>query len=97
CLPSENRAKPAGQWNHYRIEANDGVIKLAVNGKVVSGGSACSPRKGYLCLESEGSPARFKNIRIKELPTTNPTPEEIATPAEGEGASGGSGEAGDKP
>ncbi|MBA2632943.1 MAG: DUF1080 domain-containing protein, partial [Chloroflexi bacterium] len=30
CLPSENRAKPAGEWNHYRVEANDGVIKLAV-------------------------------------------------------------------
>ncbi|MEO6434353.1 MAG: DUF1080 domain-containing protein, partial [Tepidisphaeraceae bacterium] len=83
CLPRENRANPAGQWNHYRVEANDGVIKLAVNGKVVSGGTACSPRKGYLCLESEGSPALFKNIRIKELPSTNPKPDEIQPEAEG--------------
>jgi hypothetical protein len=82
CLPSENRAKPAGEWNHYRVQANDGVIKLAVNGKIVSGGSACTPRKGYLCLESEGSPALFKNIRIKELPTTHPNPNEIAPQAE---------------
>jgi hypothetical protein len=82
CLPSENRANPAGQWNHYRVEANDGVIKLAVNGKVVSGGSACKPRKGYLCLESEGSPALFKNIRIKELPSTNPKGDEVQPEAE---------------
>ena len=52
CLPSERRAKPAGEWNHYRVECNDGVLKLAVNGKVVSGGSRCSPRKGYICLEA---------------------------------------------
>jgi serine/threonine protein kinase len=74
-LPSERRAKPAGQWNHYRVTCNDGVIKLAVNGKVVSGGSACTPRKGYIWLESENSSVEFRNVRIKELPSTNPKPE----------------------
>lgn len=83
CLPSERRCKPAGQWNHYRVTCNDGAIKLAVNGKEVSGGSDCSYRKGYICLESEGSPAEFRNIRIKELPSTSPTPDEIAPVAEG--------------
>jgi len=83
CLPSERRAKPAGQWNHYRVECNDGEIKLAVNGKVVSGGSACSPRKGYICLESEGSPVQFRNIKIRELPSTNPKPSEVAEAARG--------------
>jgi hypothetical protein len=78
CLPSEQRSKPAGQWNHYRVECNDGVIKLAVNGKVVSGVSQTRPRKGYLCLESEGSECHFRNLRIKELPSTNPKPDEVA-------------------
>jgi hypothetical protein len=82
CLPSEDRAKPAGEWNHYRVECRDGVIKLAVNGKVVSGASQCRPRKGYICLESEGSPAQFKNIRIAELPSTNPDPDECQPEAE---------------
>jgi hypothetical protein len=81
CLPSEKRSKPAGQWNHYRVECNDGVLKLAVNGKVVSGGSRCRPRKGYICLEAEGSECHFRNLRIKELPTTNPRPEEICDEA----------------
>jgi hypothetical protein len=83
CLPSEKRSKPAGQWNHYRVECNDGVLKLAVNGRVVSGASQCTPRKGYICLESEGSPVHFKNIRIKELPGTNPSGEEVAQVARG--------------
>ena len=39
-------------------------------------------RKGYICLESEGSPAEFRNIRIKELPPTGATPEQTATLAE---------------
>jgi hypothetical protein len=83
CLPSENRAKGANEWNHYRVEANDGVIKLAVNGKVVSGVSKCNPRKGYLALESEGSECRFRNLKIKELPSTHPKPKEIADEAQG--------------
>jgi hypothetical protein len=83
CLPSERRSRPYGQWNHYRVECNDGVIKLAVNGKVVSGLSQCRPRKGYICLESEGSECHFRNLQIKELPSTNPKPDEIANPYEG--------------
>ncbi len=83
CLPSEHRCQPAGQWNHYRVECSDGELKLAVNGKVVSGGSQSKPRKGYLCLESEGSEVHFRNIRIKELPSTDPEPDEIAPAAQG--------------
>jgi hypothetical protein len=78
CLPSENHAKGEREWNNYRVVANDGRITLAVNGHEVSGVSKCSPRKGYLALESEGSECHFKNLRIKELPSTNPKPDEAA-------------------
>ena len=83
CLPSEHRCKPAGEWNHYRVTCLDGALKLEVNGKEVSGGSECSPRKGYICLESEGSECHFRNLRIKELPSSNPRPEETAEVARG--------------
>ena len=83
CLPSEQRCKPSPEWNHYRITCNDGVLKLAVNGKEVSGGSECKPRKGYICLESEGSECHFRNLRIAELPSTNPSPEKTAQEAKG--------------
>src|SRR6266853_6323853 len=83
CLPSADHAKGENEWNHYRVEANDGVIKLAVNGHFVSSVSKCTPRKGYLALESEGSECRFKNLKIKELPSTNPKPEDVADVAQG--------------
>jgi hypothetical protein len=69
-LPRERRAKPAGEWNSYRITARDGKITLAVNGAEVSGGYDITPRKGYIALESEGSPALFRNLRIAELPSS---------------------------
>jgi hypothetical protein len=72
CLPSERRSKPAPEWNHYIVTCINGTIKLDVNGKVVSGGFDVSPRKGYICFEAEGTPAQFKNIRIKELPNAIP-------------------------
>jgi hypothetical protein len=78
CLPSEFRCRPAGEWNHYRVVCNNGTIKLSVNGKEVSGGSQCRPRKGYICLEAEGTECHFRNLRIKELPSTQPVQEEIA-------------------
>ena len=81
CLPSERRCKGGGEWNHYKVIGNDGVIKLHVNGKEVSGVSQCKPRKGYLALESEGAECHFRNLKIKELPTTNPKPDEIAKEA----------------
>jgi hypothetical protein len=83
CLPSANHCKGEREWNHYRVEANDGRITLAVNGHVVSGLSRCKPRKGYLALESEGSECHFKNLKIKELPSTHPKPDEVADQDEG--------------
>jgi len=68
AFPTENRSKPSPEWNHYRIECRDGDISLAVNGKVVTRGTDCSPRKGYICLESEGGIVHYRNVKIKELP-----------------------------
>jgi len=39
-----------------------------VNGEEVAGGTDCKPATGFLCLESEGSPVEFRNLRIRELP-----------------------------
>ena len=72
--PMYEMVKPAGEWNHYRIESRDGLLTLAVNGKVVTRAFHVNPRKGYICLESEGSEIHFRNICIKVLPGTNPSP-----------------------
>jgi len=67
-LPLEFRAKPTGQWNHYRVTAIDGVIQLEVNGKLVSGGYQTSPRQGHLMLESEGGRMQFRKMKVLRLP-----------------------------
>lgn len=58
----------AGNWNHYYIRAINGEVRLWVNGHEVSGGKNAQPAEGFFCLEAEGSPIEFKNIRIRELP-----------------------------
>lgn len=67
-FPSKNLTRGINEWNHYYIRAINGEVRLWVNGEEVSGGTDCQPSTGYLCLESEGSPIEFKNLRIRELP-----------------------------
>jgi hypothetical protein len=74
----ENLCRGRGEWNVYDVVAVDGVVKLAVNGKLVNGVSRSSRRKGYLCLESEGAEIHFRNIRILELPPGVTTPDQVA-------------------
>ncbi len=77
-FPSEARSKGSPEWNHYRVSCANGVLRLEVNGKEVSGGEQCHYRKGYLALESEGAPVEFRNLRLQELPASGATPEESA-------------------
>ena len=77
CLPSERRTNPAPQWNHYTVTCIDGQINLSVNGAFVTGGYDITPRMGYICLESEGTEAHFKNINIMELPPSSPKVDDV--------------------
>jgi Domain of Unknown Function (DUF1080) len=74
----ENRVLGKGQWNTYDVVAVDGVVKLSVNGKFVNGISQSARRKGYLCMEAEGSEIHFRNVRLLELPPGMARPEQTA-------------------
>ena len=67
-FPRKNLSKGVGEWNHYYVRAVNGEVRLWVNGEEVSGGTDIRPAWGYLCLESEGSPVEFRELRIRELP-----------------------------
>lgn len=67
-FPRKNLSKSSPEWNHYYIRAVNGEVRLWVNGEEVSGGNAANPASGPICLESEGSPVEFRNIRVRELP-----------------------------
>ena len=68
-FPSKETTKGTNEWNHYYVRAVDGEVRLWVNGEEVSGGDNISPAFGFLCLESEGAPVEFRNIRLRELPS----------------------------
>ena len=67
-FPSRKTTKGINQWNHYHIRAMNGEVRLSVNGVEVSGGDGIAPARGYLCLESEGAPIEFRNLRLRKLP-----------------------------
>ena len=67
-FPSQETTKGFGEWNHYYIRGINGELRLWVNGQEVSGGKDSVPSSGYVCLESEGAPIEFTDIRIRELP-----------------------------
>ena len=67
-FPTKELTLGTGKWNHYYIRAINGEVRLWVNGEEVSGGTGCQPSKGFICLESEGSPVEFRNLRLRVLP-----------------------------
>ena len=64
---TENRVKPAGQWNTYDIRCVAETCTLAVNGAVVNT-IHNAVEKGYIGLEAEGYRIEFKDFKIQELP-----------------------------
>ena len=67
-FPTKKLSRGTPEWNHYYIRAIAGEVRLWVNGEEVSGGTGCTPATGHLCLESEGAPVEFRNLRIRTLP-----------------------------
>lgn len=64
---SENRVKPAGEWNTYEIRALGRQISLWVNGAVTNEFTDCEVPRGYVGLEAEGYRVEFRNIQLKRL------------------------------
>ena len=83
-LPSARVTKPAGEWNHYKVTGRGGDLTVEINGTQVSGCKGASPRKGYICLESEGSPIWFRNMVCRSIPPAAPAgPREAAMDGNG--------------
>ena len=81
-FPRESRSKGSPEWNHYRIVATNGVLRLSVNGAEVSGGIDCTWRRGFIALESEGGVVDWRNLRVRELPSSGATSDQSAPAAE---------------
>jgi hypothetical protein len=81
--PTEDRCRPAGEWNRYVLTAKDGALDLAVNGKVVTRVKECSQVKGYIGLLANGSETHFRNLRLTPLSSSHPPVKQIAQADEG--------------
>jgi hypothetical protein len=64
---TENRVKPAGEWNTMEISTRGKKIALWINGGVTSEFEECGAEKGHIGLESEGYRIEFRNLKVKEL------------------------------
>jgi hypothetical protein len=64
---TENRVKPAGEWNHFEIRVQGDKITLSVNGAVVNELTGVALRRGYIGLEAEGYEIAFRNLKLTEL------------------------------
>ncbi|MHC4233413.1 MAG: 3-keto-disaccharide hydrolase, partial [Planctomycetota bacterium] len=57
----------AGEWNSYDILCKDNTIQLTVNGILQNTATESTLVAGAICLQSEGSPIEFRNIKLTPL------------------------------
>jgi len=61
-----NEKKP-GAWNTYEITCKGDTVELTVNGQHQNKATGVSVRRGYIGLQSEGSPIMFRNVKLTPL------------------------------
>ena len=64
---TDGSEKPVGEWNRLEITCKSATIRVKVNGDLVNEATNCSVTRGAICLQSEGAPIEFRNIRIKPI------------------------------
>jgi hypothetical protein len=64
---TDNRVKPAGEWNTMEIIARGKTLTLSVNGEITCQFDDCGLMRGHVGLEGEGYRIEFRNLRVKEL------------------------------
>ena len=57
--------RPVGEWNSYEVYSEEGRLATVLNGKLIGLASNADPKLGYICLQSEGVPAEFRNVKIR--------------------------------
>ena len=72
--------KSAGEWNRQKVTVNGRSVKVELNGTLILDANldkineekpkhkGAQRRSGHICFCGHGSPVKFKNITIRELP-----------------------------
>lgn len=56
-----------GEWNRYDILLHGGRLELRVNGVLQNTADWCAEVPGKICLQSEGVPIHYRNIRLRKI------------------------------
>lgn len=59
--------KPLGEWNTYEIVCSGDTITVSVNGVQQNRATAVTVQEGHICLQSEGAPIEFRNVKLEPL------------------------------
>jgi len=68
--PKLQAAYKHGTWNHYRVHAEGGRLRIWVNGVLTTDWFDVTDLEGHLALQHHGEKGltyRFRNVRIREL------------------------------
>jgi cytochrome c len=79
AAPFKDAAKPAGEWNQYRIEVTGQRYQVYLNGEKVNDFFGDRGREGYIGLQNHdpNSPVAFRNIRVTPVQAED-APESLA-------------------
>ncbi len=61
---TDDSEKPIGEWNKMKVACIGDRITVHVNGDLVNAATKCSQTKGRICLQSEGHPIHFRNVKL---------------------------------
>jgi hypothetical protein len=73
AAPSKNMAKPAGEWNRYRITLHGHHLEVELNGEQIidlmldESAMKDRPLEGHIGFQDEAKRVWYRNVRIKEL------------------------------
>jgi len=61
--------KPQGEWNKYLIRVVGQQYTISINGELVNSYTGDRSERGYIGLQNhdDGSPVRYRNIRVTEI------------------------------
>ncbi|RMH03666.1 MAG: DUF1080 domain-containing protein [Planctomycetota bacterium] len=67
--PTSIPTRPPGEWNEYTITVVGQHYTVQINGETVNEFDGERSREGYIGLQNhdDGSPVRFRNIRVRRL------------------------------
>lgn len=72
--PSKAAAKPAGEWNTFRIRVKGDTLTVFLNGEQVNEVNLAEndrlkdrPKTGYIGFQDHGLPLSLRNIRVREI------------------------------